>query len=100
MNAKTILSQDKKLLAWWSSVVGDSRFDQIMLILKADSFEASPAPEQMTGVTNFISSMSTIIDSEAAPTAYASPGLSHDLDIKRRVVTQPEVKQAEKPKKK
>lgn len=98
MNAKEILSHNKKLLSWWNSIVGDPQFDQMMLILKADSFEASPDAAQMRGVSNFIASMTSIISADSEPTTYASSGLNHDLDVTRRTV-QPPAK-PEKPNKK
>lgn len=86
MDAKTLLSKDKKLLQWWASVVEDERFEQVKLILKAHVFEGRPSPDQMIGVTTFIESMTSIIDPEEAPTVYAQPGLSHDLESPRRTI--------------
>jgi hypothetical protein len=98
MNAKEMLFKDEKLKDWWSSIVGDSRFDRMMLLLKADTFEASPSPEQMNGITRFISAMENIVNAEAKPTSYAQPGLTHDLEPHRRIATPPE-KPKEKTKK-
>lgn len=94
-----LLSLDKPLAAWWSTIVGDSKFDRMMMILKADSFEASPTPEQMIGVSKFIASMSSIIYADEPPTQYVSSGLIHDTEPKSRSLKIPEVKQPETKKK-
>ena len=97
MDAKTLLSKDKKLLQWWTSVIEDARFDQVMLILKASTFEGNPTVDQQSGITQFISSMENIVNADEPPTVYASPGLNHNLETVRRHV---EPKPAEKPDKK
>jgi hypothetical protein len=84
MNAKQLLVKNEPLSKWWSSIVGDSRFDQVMLILKADSFEGSPSPEQLSGITQFIASMSSIINAEEPPTLYARPGLNYETDTPKK----------------
>lgn len=100
MLSKEILAQNKTLLAWWAGVVGNSNFDQMMLILKSSAFEGSPNPDQISGITRFIDSMSSIINANEPPTTYASSGLKHDLEIHRRTVNPPAPKQPEQPKKK
>lgn len=97
MNAKELLSKDKKLLQWWTSVIEDARFDQVMLILKASTFEGNPTPDQQSGITQFIASMESIVNADEGPTVYASPGLIHNLEIPRKTVEQ---KPADKPDKK
>ena len=100
MNAKTLLSKNEPLSKWWSSIVGDGRFDQVMLILKADSFEGSPSPEQLSGISQFIASMSSIVNAEEPPTLYARPGLNYETDPKPRTLEKPSVAQPKTPKKK
>jgi len=100
MDAKQLLAKNEALSKWWSSVVGDGKFDQVMLILKASTFEGQPTPEQMGGITRFIELMSSITQAGEPPVKFASPGLHHDLDVPRRTVQPPETNQPEKPKKK
>ncbi len=87
MNAKTqLLTLDKQLANWWSGIVGDSKFDRMMMLLKAASFEGNPTQEQMHGVQQFIELMQTITDAEAAPTKFASSGLLHSLELPDRTL--------------
>jgi hypothetical protein len=71
-----------------------------MLILKADSFEGSPSPEQLSGITQFIASMLSIVNAEEPPTLYARPGLNYETDPKPRTLEKPSVAQPKTPKKK
>lgn len=86
MNAKELLKSDQPLCKWWSSIVGDSKFDRMMLILKADSFERNPSPEQQSGITQFIAGMESIVNPDEPQADYAAPGLNHNLDTVRKTV--------------
>ena len=86
MNSKELLLSDEALKNWWSGIVGDVKFDKMMLILKAATFEGSPSPEQTAGITKFIESMLSIANKDAAPVAFSQPGLKHNLEPKSRTL--------------
>jgi hypothetical protein len=96
MDSKTQFLSDKKLLQWWTGVVEDARFNQVMMHLKAATFEGNPTVEQQSGISQFINSMESIVNPDEGPTVYASPGLNHNLEITRKTA-EPE---KEKPSKK
>jgi hypothetical protein len=93
MNAKEMLAINPPLVAWWSGIIGDPRFDQIMMILRAHSFEATLSPEQQVGVATFIASMENIVNADAPQTVYPKSGLKYDTEPKSRAL-KPETEKA------
>lgn len=96
MNSKELLIADKELCSWWSSIVGDVRFDKMVMILKSSTFDGTPTPEQADGINKFIMSMTTIANPDAKPIDFPIPGLHHDLEKPRRTVGQPAEKKEKK----
>lgn len=93
--SKEQLLSDKPLCAWWSTVVGDDRFDKVLLHAKGMAFEGKPSPDQIQGIVTFIQTLTTIAESEESAPVYPEPGLSHSLDVKRRTITKsPDKKKA------
>jgi hypothetical protein len=71
----------------------------MMMILKADSFEGSPSPDQLSGISQFIAAMSSIVNADEPPTIYARPGLNYSTDPKPRTLEIPPVVQPKTKKK-
>jgi hypothetical protein len=92
MTSKELLIADKELCAWWNGIVGDVRFDRMVMILKSSTFDGTPTPEQADGINKFIASMTTIANPDAAPIDFPQPGLQHNLESKRKTIGQTEKK--------
>ena len=84
MNSKTLLQQNKPLSAWWSGIVDDPKFEQVLLHVAAASFEAYPSQEKRDGVMLTITLLQTICQAEEQPVDAPTPHLQHNLELKRK----------------
>lgn len=96
MSSHELFLQDKKLRAWWSKIVDDPQFDQVMLYASATALEGCPSEEQRGGVIKFKDILENLCEEEPANIAFPRPKLSHDLDVHRRNIAD---EKPEKPKK-
>ena len=89
MTAKAQFLANEKLKAWWSKIVEDEKFDQVMLHASAIALEGCPSSDQRDGVLAFKMILSTMPEAESSDVLFAKPGLSHDLEPKRKTVEEP-----------
>lgn len=90
----------KELAAWWASIAIDPRFDRVLLHASGVALESIPSAEQRAGVLAFKEILLTLSDKDSEPVQFSAPAMKYDLDVQRRIVHPPEVKQPDKPKKK
>jgi hypothetical protein len=88
MNSKEQFISNKTLSEWWASISNDPKFDSVLLYASNVAFEACPSAEQRDGVLRFREILLTLSNSDTVPVDFAKPGLKHDLDIKRKAITQ------------
>lgn len=86
MDSKTQFISNKNLSAWWASVAGDSRFDQVLLHASAVAFESCPSLEQRDGILKFKELLLTLSQPDAPAVAFSQPGLKHNLEPKPRTL--------------
>lgn len=80
-DAKQLFQKQKELCAWWSGVVDDPRFNQVLLHAHC-AFHAE-SMDQLKGATEYervLSSLPTADETGENLLDHAAPGLHHNID--------------------
>jgi hypothetical protein len=86
MDSKTQFISHKELAEWWASIANDPKFDSVLLYASNVAFEACPSAEQRDGVLRFREILLTLSNADSVLVDFAKPGLSHNLDVKRKTI--------------
>jgi hypothetical protein len=84
--ARTLFLRDGELVKASLAVLKSDNFSKLVMYAMAEFTSLNPTTDQIIGVNRFLSTLRGMADSEEVEQAVIGPELTHDLDIKRKVL--------------
>lgn len=91
MAPKTQFLRQRDLVKASLAILKSDAFEQLMVYAKAEFASRNPNNEQMTGANEFERTLLNMVNSGEIPAEFPSPGLEHNLDVKRQELSNPDL---------
>lgn len=83
MNTRTQFQKNRDLANYWSGVIGDPKFDQVLTHVRAAVVEYAPSRDELRGVELALHTLATIGEAEPGGFQFPSPGITHEIETLR-----------------